>query len=114
MKAIIQKQRQICKKYGAPFDPPPPETKVGIALQTLSLSPINGMRAPAMPTTCGWFIYGGEDPSSADDFYQPLCWEHLEDRCKSVLPFLALPPGWRFLTDGAGYVDVWFDEQLLR
>jgi len=28
-----------------------------------------------------------------------------------ALPFLALPPGWRFLTDGS-YVDVWQDEEM--
>ena len=26
-----------------------------------------------------------------------------------VLPFLALPPGWGFITDSKGYVDVWFN-----
>lgn len=30
-----------------------------------------------------------------------------------VLPYLELPPGYRFIIDGKGYEDVWFDESLL-
>ena len=31
---------------------------------------------------------------------------HLADHCPSVLPYLGLPPGWRFLI-APGYEDVW-------
>jgi hypothetical protein len=39
--------------------------------------------------------------------------EHLSIACREVLPFLALPPGWRFLL-APGYEDVWQDESLLE
>lgn len=38
---------------------------------------------------------------------------HLRDHAPEVLPYLALPPGWRFLI-APGHEDVWFDEQLLN
>jgi hypothetical protein len=55
---------------------------------------------------------GGEECSNAPDFYSPLCVEHLAELCPLAVPFLALPPGWRFLTDGDDD-DVWFDPDLL-
>jgi hypothetical protein len=60
-------------------------------------------------------LAGGEaNPmSDATDFYQPLCVEHLADRCPLALGFLGLPAGWRFLTDD-GHVDVWYDPELLE
>ncbi len=57
-----------------------------------------------------WYIWAGqysEDP----DFFVLLHVAHVADWCTLALPFLALPPGWRFLTDGA-YVDVWKDDGL--
>jgi hypothetical protein len=42
-----------------------------------------------------------------------MCVEHLAERCSLAPPFLGLPPGWRFLTDG-DYVDVWYDADLLK
>jgi hypothetical protein len=60
---------------------------------------------------CGWYVWAGGEPSGAPDFYHPVCVEHLAERCPAATPFLALPPGWRFLTDGT-YVDVWYDPAL--
>ncbi|WP_441007151.1 immunity protein Imm33 domain-containing protein, partial [Neisseria meningitidis] len=31
-----------------------------------------------------------------------------------IIPFLTLPPGYRFLIGENGYEDVWFDELLLN
>jgi len=42
----------------------------------------------------------------------PIHTAHLELKCALALKFLSLPPGWRFLTDGA-YEDVWLDANLL-
>lgn len=70
------------------------------------------MRIPPTETTCGWYVFAGEDWSDADDFCQPMCVEHMADRCPVALPNLALPPGWRFMVDGLGFVDVWRDDSL--
>jgi hypothetical protein len=71
------------------------------------------MRIAPHGDVCGWYIWAGEY-SEAPDFFSPLCVEHLDEYCADVLPFLALPPGWRFLFDRKGYVDVWFDAALLK
>jgi hypothetical protein len=106
-------QRLVCARYGAAFAPPATGSRIGIALATLDRQPLNGMRIAPHGTVCGWYLWGGGAPSSDADFYQPLCVEHLEDKCPAAVPFLALPPGWRFLTDGT-YVDVWYDAGLLQ
>lgn len=105
--------RKLCAQFGAAFLPPLAGSRVGIAIQTLGRRPLNGMRLEPAGSACGWYLWAGEELSTADDFFEPLCVEHLPQRCPGALPFLALPPGWRFLTDGE-YVDVWFDPALLE
>src|SRR5438034_1459031 len=102
------RQRAVCDEYGAAFCPPPAGSRVGIALQTLGNQPLNGMRVEPHGGVCGWYLWAGGEPSADADFYQPLCVEHLEAHCPAALPFLGLPPGWRFLTDGE-YADAWYD-----
>ena len=113
MGGVAEQQRAVCGMHSADFDPPSPGSRVGIALQTLDLFPLNGLRIPEHGPVCGWYIWGGEAPSEDADFYQPMCVEHLADRCPLALPFLALPAGWRFLTDGE-YLDVWYDGGLVK
>ena len=106
------KQRALCERVGVSFSPPTAVQKVGIALQTLHLRPLNGLRHPPEGGTCGWYIWGGTDLSTAPDFFQPLHVSHLEECCPDVLSYLALPAGYRFLVD-AGHEDVWEDRSLL-
>jgi hypothetical protein len=106
-------QRLVCARYGAGFAPPAAGTRVGIALATLGRVPLHGLRTAADGEACGWFLWCGGEPAADADFYQPMCVEHLDAACPAAVPFLALPPGWRFLTDGT-YVDVWYDAGLLR
>ena len=110
---MIQQQRVLCERYGSACEPPAQGTRVGVALPTLRQIPLNGMRIRPEGSLSGWFIWAGGEPSQAEDFYDPLCVEHMAEYCPLALPFLALPPGWRFLTDG-DYVDVWFDPELLK
>ena len=109
----VVEQQKICERFGAAFDPPPLRSKVGFALESVGKVPLNGIRSPAVGDTNGWYLWFGEQ-SFADDFFKPLHTEHLIERCPLALPFLALPPGWGFITDTAGYVDVWFDPQFLE
>ncbi|MGL4552285.1 MAG: immunity protein Imm33 domain-containing protein [Gemmataceae bacterium] len=109
MESLTEQQQAVCRANGAAFDPPAPGTVVGIALRTLGRLPIHGVRVPPTETTCGWYLHAGDEPSDADDFYQPLCVEHLPAYCAPALPFVGLPPGWRFMTDGQGFSDVWQD-----
>jgi len=104
-------QRAVCDLHGAEFSPPSPGSRVGIALQTLGTQPLNGMRINPEGGVCGWYLWAGGEPSDEDDFYQPMCVEHIADKCPAAMLFLALPPGWRFLTDGE-HVDIWYDAVL--
>jgi len=110
--AIASAQRAICAKHNAPYMVLDLELKVGAANLDTGLRPLNGLRHPPEGDTTGWYLWAGEELSQADDFFRPLCARHLEDVCPQVLPYLGLPPGWRFLI-ADGYEDVWFDEALL-
>jgi hypothetical protein len=106
-------QRAICAKYGADFSPIDPTLKVGININLRTgLQPLNGLRHPQEGDTCGWYLWAGEELSEAPDFFVPLHAVHLADWCPLILPYLALPPGWRFLI-AEGHEDVWFDPALL-
>lgn len=86
--------------------------KVGIARNvTTGLAPINGVRCRPEAGTTGWYIWAGEAMSDDAGFFVPLHVAHLADWCPDVLPFLELPPGWRFLI-APGYEDVWFDPEV--
>jgi len=113
MGSPIECQREVCRKYGANFSEAPPGSRVGIAIPTLDRMPLNGLRVPPTQTTSGWYLWAGEECSDHPDFYEPICIEHLEDLCPAALPFLGLPAGWRFLTDGY-HTDVWFDPDLIN
>jgi hypothetical protein len=106
-------QRAVCVRVGVPFVPPSTFEKVGIALSTIHLQPLNGLRNSPAHGTCGWYIWGGGDLSTAPDFFQPLHVHHLAERCPAVLPYLALPPGYRFLI-APEHEDVWEDGSLLE
>jgi hypothetical protein len=108
-----EKQKEICERFHVSPVPVAPNSKVGIAKNVKSgLLPINGMRCIPMEGTSGWFIWAGEHLSSDPDFFQPLHASHLETWCPTVIPYLQLAPGWRFLL-APQYEDVWFDTELL-
>ena len=103
---------QICQRFGTEYMPPSGGQKVGIALGSLGNVPIHAVRLYPEGGTSGWYIYGGECSTDAD-FYQPLHIAHLAERCPSIIPYLALPPGWRVLL-APDFEDVWFDGGLLH
>ena len=107
-------QRHVCKQYCTEYFPSYSELKLGIARNMKDgIEPINGFRHQPSDDTCGWFIYGGKKLSQDDDFFVPLHVAHIHEWSPSVVKFLGLPPGWRFLIAG-NYEDVWFDESLLH
>lgn len=110
---LVAAQRAICAKFSAPYEAIDLEFKVGAAANlSAGRQPLNGLRHPPEGDTTGWYLWAGEELSQADDFFRPLCARHLKAVCPQVLPYLGLPPGWRFLI-ADGYEDVWFDETLL-
>jgi hypothetical protein len=112
--ARTPKEDDLCKRLGVAAERPTAGSKLGIALSTLGQQPVNGLRHRATETTCGWYIWCGQELSPAYDFFMPLHAEHVQEHLPEVLPYLALPPGYRFQIDGDGWEDVWYDETLLQ
>jgi hypothetical protein len=89
-----------------------PNSKLGVSQSALAGDwPMHGLRHRPGPLTNGWFIWSGEY-SDVDDFFVPLHVEHVESQLPAAAPYLALPPGYRFLI-APGHEDVWFDATLL-
>lgn len=84
-----------------------PEAMVAVALSTLGKMPIYGTRID-LPAggNVSWFFHCGEH-SDAEDFYQPIHTEHLEEILPQLIKYLRLPPGTKFIVDDKGYEDVW-------
>jgi hypothetical protein len=109
----LPSQLLICEKYATQPQLVLHHDRLGIAIDTLGMSPINGLRIRALSGSSGWYLYGGDAPSDDPDFYQPLCVRHLSKHCEIAVPYLCLPAGWRFQIDTNGYEDVWYDENLI-
>ena len=106
-----QSQQSVCAEFGAAFVLPHPDSKAGIAVGTLQTLPLNALRHPVQNGTCGWYIWGGELTDAVD--FQPYCVHHISDHCPSLIPYLALAPGWRVLL-APGQTEVWYDAALLN
>jgi hypothetical protein len=106
-----QAQQAICDRFGAQPSAFPAEAMVGIG--PMDGAPLNGLRHPPESGTSGWFIWAGGDIDEANgSFFQPMHFAHLRTSHPAVVPYLALPPGWRFQI-APDHEDVWFDESLL-
>jgi|SRR6188768_3406606 len=90
---------------------PDPSEKIGVALASLKRLPLNGLRHVPASGTCGWYIWGGGEPSQQPDFFEPVHVAHLAELCPDVLPYLPLAPGYRFLLAN-GHEDVWSDPTI--
>jgi hypothetical protein len=106
----IDKQKVICTTQNSTWKPINKNLNVGVSAN-LDKDPINGLRYPSQKGTTGWFIWSGEY-SEADDFFQPICAEHLLQKRPDIIKYLGLDIGFRFLADRNGYEDIWFDEKL--
>lgn len=110
---IDQIQEDLCKKYQAGFDKPAAESMVGVADNLRNSAPIHGLRHSTTATTTGWYIWAGEY-SDHKDFFKPMHLKHVIEMYPELVPYLGLPPGWRFLIDPSnGYEDVWRDNSLI-
>lgn len=110
---IETSQLQICRKYGVDCVPPDLNLRLGVADNFFSGTlPLNGLRHLPEADTCGWYLWAGEEISTAIDFFKPLHVSHLIDRNAVIARYLGLPPGWRFLL-AKDYEDAWFDSSLL-
>jgi len=110
---IEEAQKAVCAQYAVEYLPPSGDAKTGFAQSTKGLIPINGLRHPVEGETSGWYIWCGEAFSEASDFFVPIHTYHLYEEYPEIGRLLGLPPGYRFLLAG-DYLDVWYDEALLK
>jgi hypothetical protein len=78
MRMATREQVLICERAGVAPDPPPPNSKLGVARNVRDgIYPLNGLRHRAEDDTCGWYLWAGEELSSSTDFFVPLHVDHL-------------------------------------
>lgn len=113
MKTILSRE-EVCKKYGAEYVPIQGSSRLGVSRAIRSEGrPINGLRHSPHGNMSGWYIYGGISPMSTEvDYFDAYHVDHLPELLSPILNLLGLPPGWRFLW-AEGYLDVWYDPQLV-
>jgi hypothetical protein len=80
--AMQEAQREVCRRFGATFLQPRNDDKLGVALHTLSVLPLNGLRHPITEGTSGWYVWGGGEPGDDPEFFAPLHIAHLSDACR--------------------------------
>ncbi len=109
----VSRERSVCEWMGVAPLPPLLGSKLGVAMSTLGMMPINGLRHAPTDQTNGWFVWCCTELMEAPDFFSPLHVDHVADFFPLVAEYLDLPPGHRFLIDGNDFEDVWFDPSLL-
>ncbi|SCY98973.1 immunity protein Imm33 domain-containing protein [Flavobacterium caeni] len=108
----IEPQKKICEKFDSLWKPINKKLKIGVS-KNLNLDPLNGLRHNSEKGTTGWFIWSGEY-SENDDFFEPICAEHLLQIRPEIIDYLGLDVGFRFLIDKNGYEDIWFDKKISK
>jgi hypothetical protein len=105
-------QKVVCSRFGTAYVESPSYLKAGVDPQVREgITPLNGLRHRPEGDTTAWYIWAGETLSGDPSFFQPVHVSHLAEWCPAVIPYLGLPPGWRFLV-APGQENVWFDETL--
>ena len=106
-------QSNVCRQAGAEFSPPRPDQKVATSVGVVEGElPVWGVRYTAPPHMSGWYLttqgYSGEIKDlRVDHLY------HVTSRRPDIVPFLALPAGFRFEVTNQGS-RAFLDEQALR
>lgn len=108
----IDRQKEICVKYQSKWNPINKKLMIGIG-SDLNSDPIHGLRHPKEKGTTGWYIWTGKY-SESDDFFKPICAEHLLQIRPELIKYFGLDIGFRFLIDKKGYEDIWYDEKLIK
>lgn len=111
---VTTSQLELCQRFGVEPLPAPGDRKAGVSRSVWNgVRPLNGLRHPPDFGTTGWFIWAGDTLSEEPNFFEPVHVSHLVKIRPEIVPYLALPPGWRFLIAGM-YEDVWEDSSFLN
>src|SRR5258708_23197882 len=107
-------QAAVCSRLGVLKVAAPPPLKFAVAANVRAplAGPLNGLRHRPTDATSGWCFSRCGEPSKDPAFFQPVHGSHLLTWCPDALPYLCLPPGWRFQV-ATGHEDIWEDTSLL-
>lgn len=109
----LKENESVCERQKVIPNKPLKGSIVGLAIDSIGGGVIHGLRHSPENATNGWYIWCGEYSDNVN-FFKPICVEHLKDYLHfDLFEYLDLPPGFRFLIDGKGYEDVWYDESLI-
>ena len=112
---LIADMKQLCSRYSLGFVEPNWDLIVGVSDNIMSgAMPVHGLRHRQVKGTLGWYIYAGDTFPQEENAFAPVCAVHLAQKNSHWVKYLALPEGWRFITDQVGYEDVWYDSGLLE
>jgi len=104
-------QESVCSRFGARIVNCFNGSIVGVSRNIREgVVPINGVRVQPNGNTTGWYIWAA-DWSDDPEFFVPLHVDHLAEWCPMAIPYLLLPPGWRFQV-APNHEDVWFDSEV--
>jgi hypothetical protein len=111
---VCDAQIALCERFSVVPQFVSDDDTVGIASNVRGPGrwPLNGLRHRPEAGTSGWYLSAGEELGADDDFFQPLHVSHVRDWRAELLPYLALPPGWRFLI-APSHEDARYDPSLL-
>ena len=88
-----EQQETLCKKYNSPCFFCSGDEVIGVAINSLMKQPIYGVRHTRENGSCGWYHFS-----------------HIDDIVPSfILKYLALAPGFKFISDENDYEDVWYE-----
>ena len=108
--ALMRDQRAICEREAVAFDPPSLEQLCAVSVGVYEGELAHGVRYHAPPHMSGWYVttdrYDGDVHSLIVEHVR-----HLVERRPDIAPLLALPPGYRFTSDGT-LMDVRFDDAV--
>lgn len=109
---MLEKQKEICQKYGSLFEPLTENETLIFAGTDFTQFPIIGCRVEDWTddgkSFARWFISCGEVLEDCPE--HELSVPQVEEKLPQILPFLALSKGFNFIIDEENEVDVWFDD----
>jgi hypothetical protein len=107
-----REQHRVCQEAGAAFLPPRPDLLCAVSEEVLTGAPIDAVRYPSPSHMSGWWFitseYNGVIKSlKVEHLY------HITANRRDIIPFIALPFGYRFHV-GGNKEEFMFDEEVSR
>jgi len=105
-------QKEICRRQGAEFEPPPPHTLVAVSDQPIEPDAIvHGSRHPtSAPGMSGWFLLGPGHVEGGRLRHERVI--EVIGRLSGVGAYLALPSGYAFRAGGGVEPSIVWDPEI--